>query len=151
MTMSAPKPIRRYAIHRHACYPIRDAARAADVPLGRLRRAVILGDVAAEAVDDDREYLVQGYALQAFVRAARPGENPDFRDAEDLDWGIGLFLAFPLVAFLVCAAGLTTSSIPADMPRDPDPVEVKADPPPGPTRPWNWFLEQAPHSPHRVR
>ena len=145
MTPTAPRPVRRYVVHRHAVYTLRDAARAADVPLGRLRRDVVLGDVPSEPVDDDREYLVTGQALQSFILRIRPGEQADFRDAEDVDWGIGVFLAFPLIAFLVCAAGLASAPPPEMVPTPPtEQVEIRESPPRPPRTPggpWNWFID----------
>jgi len=105
------RPVRRYAIHRCACYSLRDAARAADLPMSRLRRAVVLGDLPADPVSDDRDYLIRGRDLQEHLRSIRRGERADFSGVESIDWGLGIFLAFPLAAILLGAAGLCSAPL----------------------------------------
>lgn len=148
MRSSTARPIRRYAIHRYACYSLRDAARAADLPPQRLRRAVILGDLPAEPVADDRDYLIRGKDLQDHLRSIRRGERADFSEAESVDWGLGIFLAFPLVAILIGSAALC-SAPGADRPELQAVLEatpVRVDEParkgrpinPG-SGPWSWY------------
>jgi len=139
------RPIRRYAIDRSACYSLRDAARAADLPTRRLRRAVVLGDLPAEPVADERDYLIQGRDLQEHLRSIRRGERVVFSESESINWGIGVFLAFPLIAILTAAAGFCTTPPPLEVPDAQalhEGVPVRVPRPLNTGRgPWSWYPE----------
>ena len=51
----------------HEIYSIHAAARTAHVPVERLRRGILTGELIAQPVSDDRQYLVTGSNLRAFL------------------------------------------------------------------------------------
>jgi hypothetical protein len=108
MRHSTLRPVRHYAIQADAPYSLRDAAQASGLAEGELRRAVVLGEIEAEPVDDVRDYLIPGRALQGHVRTLRPQERAVFDGTTDAVQVAGVFLAIPLVALLLLA-GLQSS------------------------------------------
>jgi hypothetical protein len=139
MRKIAAGPVRHYEIQADLSYPLRDAARACDLPRSKLRLAILLSEIDAEPVDDDREYLLRGGALQDYLRALRPMERPRFEGAPDAVGVVGVFLAIPLVALLLLA-GLqslpvapTGQSLPSPPPEEIDqsvPLPRRETPPP---------------------
>jgi len=127
MIDSTLRPVRRYAIQPDLRYSLRDAASVSDRSRHELRRAVLLGDIDAESVDDDREYLIPGRALQAHLRLLRPQERPMFEDSAQAIEIVGVFLAIPMVALLLLA-GL--QSIEPSEPRAPTPARTLISNPP---------------------
>jgi len=103
MINSTLRPVRRYAIQPELRYPLRDAAFLSDLTKDELRRAVVLGEIVAESVADDREYLIPGRALQEHLRILRPQERPVFETPADAIEIVGVFLAIPMVALLILA------------------------------------------------
>lgn len=103
MINSTLRPVRRYAIQPEVRYSLRDAAALSDLSKDELRRAVVLGEIDAEPVADDRDYLIPGRALQEHVRMLRPQERPVFDGPADAIEIVGVFLAIPMVALLLLA------------------------------------------------
>ncbi|MBV8879615.1 MAG: hypothetical protein JO332_06625 [Planctomycetaceae bacterium] len=142
MSQLASRPVRRYSLEPQACYSLREAARLADIPVDRLRRAVVLGDVPAEPVDDDRDYLLRGQAIRDYVQSIRPGERAELHGGDDIDWGIGIFLAFPLLALFVFGIGLNCPPPPETGPDGTgERIEIRQEAPEriGSSGPWSWF------------
>ena len=130
MRNPAVRPVRHYEIWTDIRYSLRDAARAGDLSRKDLRRAILLGEIDAEPVDDDREYLLRGAALPDHLRALRPQEQPRFEGADDAARVVGVFLAIPLVALLLLA-GLHSHPVPAVSKSlaSPPPEQVESVPP----------------------
>src|ERR1041384_742175 len=60
-----------------------NASKRAGLPLERLRRAILLGELVAEPVPDDREYLRDGHTFQVVMvdnKKERKGGIPGFPD-----------------------------------------------------------------------
>ena len=117
MINSTLRPVRRYAIQPDVLYSLRDAAQGSDLSKDEVRRAIVLGDIVAEPVPDDREYLIPGRALQEHVRMLRPQERPVFDRPADAIEIVGVFLAIPVVALLLLA-GLHSVQQPEAPPPD---------------------------------
>ncbi|HLY10596.1 MAG TPA: hypothetical protein VKW04_14930 [Planctomycetota bacterium] len=102
---SLPSPEERprhyYPIERHQVYSLREASVALDLPEGTLRRAILLEEIASEVVDDDRHYLIQGAALQDYVRFLRPQEQCEFPDGMTLWSELALVLVIPVLILFV--------------------------------------------------
>jgi hypothetical protein len=98
-----PAPLARhfYAIDATRVYSLRDAARALEMPEGNLRRAILLDQLRAIEVDDDRQYLLEGSALQDFVRRLRPTEQCAFPAEDSLLPDLLTFLIIPILIVLV--------------------------------------------------
>jgi hypothetical protein len=88
-------------VDRTRVYSLRDAARALEMPEGNLRRAILLDQLRATEVDDDRQYLLEGTALQEFVRTLRSGETCAFPEADSLLPDLLTFLIIPVLIVLV--------------------------------------------------
>jgi hypothetical protein len=102
--------IHPYSIGSYDRYSLSQAARTADVPPGRLRRAIVLGELQAEPVADERDYLVSGRHLQEYIRTLRPDERAEFESDGNLGLAIALFFAVPLVMSLICAIPIVESA-----------------------------------------
>lgn len=103
---SAPRPApgrsgHFYLIHRHQTYSLREAARALDLPEGALRRAILLDQIKAHEVDDDRQYLLQGSDLREYLRDHRPSEPCVFPEEDSLLPDLLTFLIIPVLIVLV--------------------------------------------------
>jgi len=109
--------IHPYSIGSYDRYSLSQAARAADVPPGRLRRAIVLGELQAEPVADERDYLVSGRHLQEYIRSLRPNERAEFESDGNLGLAIALFFAVPLVMSLICAIPIVESALTKATPR----------------------------------
>lgn len=134
--------LHRYTIDRFTSYPLSQAAKAAEMPQGKLRRAIVLGELEAEPVADERDYLVEGRHLQEYIRSLRTNERAEFSSENDLGWVIGLFLAIPLLTLMI-AIPLTDAT--KEKPQGP--TATVEDAPPTPPRPppridefrtWGW-------------
>ncbi len=90
-----------YAIDATRVYSLRDAARALEVPEGNLRRAILLDRLRAMEVDDDRQYLLEGSALQDYARHLRPSEQCAFPAEDSLLPDLLTFLIIPILIVLV--------------------------------------------------
>jgi len=95
------RPRRFYPIDHYQTYSLQDAARALAVPEGTLRRAILLDELSALGVDDDRHYVLDGGALQDFVRHLRPAECCVFPAGDSLWLDLALLLLIPLLILLV--------------------------------------------------
>ena len=82
------KTPRHYPICRDGVYSLKEAAQALHLPEGRLRRAILLDDLPAIDVADDRHYLIQGRILQAYVQQLRPQEEPGFQLSSMAFWPV---------------------------------------------------------------
>ena len=71
-------PRRYYCVRCDEFYSLHWAAQAIDVEEGRLRRAILFEDLDAIPVPDDRQYLIHGMALRAYLRTLRPSEECEF-------------------------------------------------------------------------
>jgi hypothetical protein len=101
---SGPLPTRArhyYPVDRGTLYSLRDAALALEISEGKLRRAILLDEVPAADVDDERQYLLDGAALQAYIRRIRPNENCMFPDNGNLFLELAYCLVIPLLILLV--------------------------------------------------
>jgi len=87
-----------HAIRQDGLYPLRDAAVLLGIPEGQLRRAVLLENLPAQEVCDDRHYLFSGTTLLAYARRPRPFEEVLERDRETAAWGLAILLLFPILA-----------------------------------------------------
>src|SRR5581483_6473798 len=96
-----PLPQRFYAVDATRIYSLREAARALEMPEGTLRRAILLDRLRATEVDDDRQYLLEGSALQDFVRRLRPAEQCAFPAEDSLLPDLLTFLIIPILIVLV--------------------------------------------------
>jgi len=96
-----PRSRHYYPVDRGTLYSLRDAALALEIPEGKLRRAILLDEVPAADVDDERQYLLDGAALQAFIRRTRPYENCVFPDNGSLFLELAYCLVIPLLILLV--------------------------------------------------
>ena len=90
-------------------YPLHWAAQAIDVEEGRLRRAILLEDLDAIPVPDDRQYLIHGMALRAYLRTLRPSEECEFFQDQELVckpglvmllWALGVLFASVLLLMM---------------------------------------------------
>lgn len=97
----ANPPRHYYSVDRARVYSLRDAARALEMPEGNLRRAILLDQLRAVEVDDDRQYLLDGAALQEFVRRLRPAEACAFPEPDSLLPDLLTFLIIPILIVLV--------------------------------------------------
>jgi len=97
----SPRSRHYYPVDRGTLYSLRDAALALEIPEGKLRRAILLDEVPAADVDDERQYLLDGAALQAFIRRTRPHENCVFPDNGSLFLELAYCLVIPLLILLV--------------------------------------------------
>jgi hypothetical protein len=101
---------RHYPIRADTSYSLRDAAELLGLPEGTLRRAILLESLQAEELGDDRQYLLDGKSLLAFVRKLRPEEEIHEERDEGGWWGLVILLLLPLVgAILILVAGSTRS------------------------------------------
>jgi hypothetical protein len=107
---AAPKPERYYPIRRTEAYSLKDAAAALAVPEGQLRRAILLSDLPALDVPDDRQYLLLGSTLRAYVQALRPEENCRFDPGDDVFYGMAFLAILPLIALIVSLCIMATTS-----------------------------------------
>jgi len=101
---SGPHPARSrhyYTVDRGTLYSLRDAALALEISEGTLRRAILLDEVPAADVDDERQYLLDGAALQAYIRRVRPNENCVFPNNGNLFLELAYCLIIPLLILLV--------------------------------------------------
>jgi len=90
-----------YAVDAARAYSLREAALALEMPEGKLRRAILLDQLRATEVDDDRQYLLEGSALQDFVRRLRPEEQCAFSAEDSLLPDLLTFLIIPILIVLV--------------------------------------------------
>lgn len=90
-----------YPVDRGTLYSLRDASLALEIPEGQLRRAILLDEVPAADVDDERQYLLDGAALQTYIRSIRPAENCVFPDNGNLFLELAYCLVIPLLILLV--------------------------------------------------
>src|SRR5690348_12664667 len=99
----SPGPLARhfYSVDATRVYALRDAARALEMPERNLRRAILLDQLRATEVDDDRQYLLEGSALQDFVRRLRPAEQCAFPGEDSLLPDLLTFLIIPILIVLV--------------------------------------------------
>lgn len=85
-----------------------DASKRAGIPQERLRRAILLGELVAETVPDDREYLIQAIHLESFAQGTsgeRPGASTPSCVRRKVAIAIGIVL---LLAFLALLGWLQT-------------------------------------------
>jgi hypothetical protein len=90
-----------YSIQRNQTYSLRDAARAIQVPEGALRRAILLDQVRAQEIDDDRQYLLEGGDLREYVRSLHPSDHCVFPEEDSLLPDLLTFLIIPVLIVLV--------------------------------------------------
>lgn len=95
---------RCYCVRCDEYYSLHWAAQAIDIEEGRLRRAILFEDLEAIPVPDDRQYLIHGIALRAYLRTLRPSEECEFCPDEDLDWNTGF-------AMLLWVLGVLSASV----------------------------------------
>ena len=95
-------PRRCYCVRCDEFYSLHWAAKAIDVEEGRLRRAILLEDLDAIPVPDDRQYLIHGMALRAYLRTLRPSEECEFFQDQEL-------VCKPGLAMLLCLGVLLAS------------------------------------------
>lgn len=98
---------RRPLIRADATYSLREAAGLLDIPEGTLRRAILLDDLPAEGVCDDRHYLIEGHDLLAHFRLLRPDEESNGVSSPSIVGGAAFLALFPiLAAILLLLAGM---------------------------------------------
>jgi hypothetical protein len=108
---------RSYALRSDAVYSLHEAARLADIPKGELRRAILLEEIPAHEVSDDRHYVLDGSALLDYLRRLRPHEEVEEEANDGVIWGLVLLALFPIVVVIVLLlAGATTTSKPVGRP-----------------------------------
>lgn len=117
----AKRPKRFYPIDRGTAYSLEDAAKALEIPEGKLRRAILMDDLAAEQVDDDRHYLLQGDALQNYVRHLRPAEECVFVENGNLLLELAYCLIIPLLILLLLIFAKTPEMPRSDQTAHPAP------------------------------
>ena len=106
----APRNPAWAAIRISETYSLRDAALILKIPEGQLRRSVLFGELPADEVDDDRQYVFSGKTLLAYARGRWPDETIEAAENSDTFWGLVLLLLFPLLAaVLLVIAGASAS------------------------------------------
>lgn len=134
------RPRHYYPIDRGLVYSLQDAARAAELPEGKLRRAILLDELAACEVDDDRHYLIDGAALQTYLRRLHRAENCAFPENDNLWLELAYCLVIPLLILLILIFAKTPegprSDSPAPKPPGAERAMDDASTPPG-VAPWD--------------
>jgi hypothetical protein len=140
----AKGPPRFFAVDRTQVYSLKDAARALEIPEGALRRAVLMEDLRAMEVDDDRHYLLAGAALQEFLRRRHPDETCVFPDEDSLLPDLLTFLIIPILIVLALLfvkspdghrADPAAKTAPAAAAPAPPSGDLREGMPPSPVRP----------------
>lgn len=117
--------MRRYAIQKDAAYSLRDAARVLRIPVSQVRRAILLNELLAIEVSDDRQYVIQGEDLEEFLRVLEPRaiiEDGHLNGGGDSIWAIAVLILIPLLALVSLIIGvLAAPASTPDAPASPGP------------------------------
>jgi len=118
-----------YPIRSGASYSLRDAAVLLGVPEGTLRRAILMDSIQAQELSDDRQYLIEGKSLLAYVRKLRPEEEIEEERGEGVWWSLAFLALVPLLAAICFLAAGGVRSRSSERPPLPSPgsgIEITA-------------------------
>ncbi len=110
------KGIRSSRILPGVFYSLRDASLLSGLPESRIRRAILLEDLPAQEVPDDRHYLIQGRSLAAYVGTpvgpAQPSgpAGAEKESVHDQSSAAVLFVLAMVFVFMITLLSLAYSS-----------------------------------------